>query len=223
MARRLHVCRARRMPRRLDGGVETERHVKERDVVVDCLRYAHHGDLQFPSPYLLDDRMCTAQRAIAPDGEQQLDSEPLKRVHHFIDRLRAAGRAQDRTADFVDLTYSAGRQFDRRQCGPLDKTLEAELEAVNRCNAVFFVQAEDDGANDVIQARTEPATRDDPAPQIGGIEVDPFPRPRQLEGRRIDAGPELRAQLIDIGAEQEPFRCIHEPRRAQRRDDLAFA
>src|SRR6185437_5417889 len=31
--------------------------INEGDVVVDRLRHTHHGDLQLPSPYLLDDRM----------------------------------------------------------------------------------------------------------------------------------------------------------------------
>src|SRR3954464_13962440 len=112
MARRLHVRRAGGLPCRQYKDVESERHVNERDVVVDGLRYAHNGDLQFPALYLLDYRMRTAQRSVAPDGEQQLYSQPLERVDHFADRLRSAGRAKDRTTDLVDLTYSARGQFD---------------------------------------------------------------------------------------------------------------
>src|ERR1700757_2166754 len=44
MARRFHIRRARRLPRCLDGGLETERCINERDIVVDRLRYAHHSD-----------------------------------------------------------------------------------------------------------------------------------------------------------------------------------
>jgi hypothetical protein len=76
--------------------------------------------------------------------------------------------------------------------------------------------------DDIIQAGAEPATRDDPALQGGGIEVDALPRPRPLEGRRIDARSYLRAQFIDIGAEQDPVRGIHEDS-AERRGDVAFA
>jgi len=38
-----------------------------------------------------------------------------------------------------------------------------------------------------------------------GIEVDALPRASQLEGRRIGARSYLRAQFIDIGAEQDRF------------------
>src|SRR6202042_2215915 len=115
MARRLDERCARCLACRLDRGVETERHVDIRDVVVDCLGYTNHGDIEVPAPYLMHDQMRPAERSIASDREQQLDPKSLQSVDHFIDRLRTTGRTQDTTAYLVNLTDTARGQLDRFQ------------------------------------------------------------------------------------------------------------
>jgi hypothetical protein len=68
--------------------------VDEVDVVVDRFGHAHHGDGQPAPGDLGGDGLGAAQRAVAPDREEDADAALDQRIDHAAEVLIAARRAQ---------------------------------------------------------------------------------------------------------------------------------
>ena len=86
----------------------------------------------------------------------------------------------------------------------------------------MVVEAHDDRADHVVQARAEPAAGDDGGAGAGGVEEDSLARPGQLERRRRLVGPEAAPGGLEAGVEQNALAVVDEAQAAHRRVDPAL-
>ena len=172
-------------PRVLDGGVEADRLVHERDVVIDGLGNGDDRDLRAAARDLVDDLGGRAQRAVAADGEQRVDRVALERVDERGATLVGPRHAQHGSTQPVHVTDDLGRERHRLEATG-GHALEAVAKAEDRGDAVAVVQLEDDGADDVVRARAHAAGRHDRGAKR-----------RRVEGQRR-AGPRLREGMGQI-------------------------
>ena len=136
--------------RHLDRGVEAERHLGPRQVVVDRLRHADRGHPERPEPVGHAERVVAAdrherRRSRAPPASGRTRSAPSSTG----ERVRAR-RAEDRAAD-----GSAGRGTGPargRRNGPLHHPPPA-VEEPDHLVTVDHVAGEHDGPDDRVQAR----------------------------------------------------------------------
>ena len=116
-------------PRLGDRGLEAERLLDERDVVVDRLRDA---DRRRSSACARAASSAiawrAAQRAVAADREEHVDALALQGVDHLADVLRSARGAEDRAAHLVDVADPLRRQLERRMAVARHQPLVAVAE-----------------------------------------------------------------------------------------------
>ncbi len=168
-----------------DRGLEPERSLHERHVVVDRLGNADHGELQATLRRFLADLLCAAQRAVAADGEENANAEVFEVIDHRGCILRSARGSEDRAAAFVNPSHRFRGQPQRFVADPGHQPLVTEAEAIDLPNAVVMVQAQDNGADDIIQPRAQAAAGHDSARQRRSIEEHHLPRAGGLHRRQF--------------------------------------
>ena len=175
------------------------------------------ADLQPAASHLVGDRRRAAQRAVAADGEENADSQPIEGIDHFSDVLRPAGRSQDRAAHFVDVGDVLRREFQRDVAGLSREALEAEAKTVDIADSVMMVQPQNDGPHDVVEPRTQAAAGDDPAAQVTQVEEDLFAGAGHLEIRRFSAAGRNFLDLTPVAVVQHGLVVAHEANVLHRR------
>ena len=148
-----------RLGRYLDRGVESEREVGARQVVVDRLRHADDADA------LLEQLVRHTERVLAADRDERVELRRFQRVLDLLDavrhleRVRARG-AEDRSAP----RQEPGNRF-RRQCHRLavDRPFPAVAEADHDIT-VDVGRLAHDGADDRVEARRISAAGEHPDP-----------------------------------------------------------
>jgi hypothetical protein len=86
---------------------------------------------------------------------------------------------------------------------------------------VIVVGLHDDGPDDVVEARAQPAAGDDGRLDLGGIEINALPGPGHLEIGEAGAGPAL--EFTGVEFHPHPLGIGVEPAVRQGRRDLGRA
>ena len=102
---RLHPRGPDRVAGQAERRLEAEALVDQRDVVVDGLGDADHGDPQAPLADHPHDLHGAAHRAVAADDEQHVDVEPLEAVDDLLGVLVAARGAEHGAAVDGDVAH----------------------------------------------------------------------------------------------------------------------
>ncbi len=210
---RLDVGAANRLDRGGERALEAEAAIDEVDVVVDGLRDADHRDEQAAPLDLGDDLDGAAQRAVAADDEQRADAQRLQPVDHLDGILAAARRPQHGPALLVNLAHPRRAKPHGVVAVARHHAFEAVAKAEDVLHAVGMRELQDQPADDVVDAGTQAAARDDPAPQRRRIEEDAIARAGNFEGgdARVWVAVARRQAVI----QQHPLGRAHPLHRAQ--------
>ena len=171
-----------------------ERARDEADIVVDCLWYTDNGECMTALARFLIESVRAALGSVAAHGEKNVHVARNEIVHRSADIDGTARRAKDRPAMLMNVVNKCRRDLHRLNSALRIEPAVATAETEHFRDAVAVVQFEKERANDVVQARTQTATRNDPGARLLRIEKQLRPRPCQLE---LDA--RIRADLDPLG------------------------
>jgi hypothetical protein len=143
------------------GGVEAERRLRERQIVVDRLRHADDGHALGQEP------VGDAEGAVAADRDQRVGLDVAEALHDLIgdvdrlllpvardqelERVTLVHRAQDRAAQVGDAADLVTRQIDEPRPRWLEEAVVAALDPGDLPPAAKG--RERDGANDGVEPR----------------------------------------------------------------------
>jgi hypothetical protein len=183
-----------------DGRVEAEGLVDERDVVVDGLGHADHGDLPPAAGHLLVDRVGALEGAVTADTEEDVDFHFLQAVDHHADVLGAARTPEHRPPLVADGADGVARDVHGLEAVGRVEPAVAILETDDVPDPVVVVELEKERADDTVDPRREAAAGHHGRARRRRVEVNHLARPRLLE---IAPGVEL-IPFLDEDVTQDP-------------------
>ena len=130
---------------------------------------------------LLVELIAAALRAVAADSEKHVHPPSDQVVHGQPHIHRPARGAQHRAAMLVNVVHEPRRQRNRLRPEPRVEPLVAAAKPEHFLDPVGVVQLQEERTDDIIQPGAQTATRHDARTGLFGIEIQPVPRPGQLE------------------------------------------
>ena len=154
-----------------DRAVESERARDESDVVVDGLGDADER-ARGPGARFLVEIVRTALRAVATDGEENVNATRDKVIHRDAGTYRAARGAEDGASFLMNAIDELRRDLHRLGtfCGVEPAVTAAKAKDLG--DAVAIVQFEKQRADDVVEAGAEAATRYNARPRLFRVEEE---------------------------------------------------
>jgi hypothetical protein len=134
-----------------------------------------------PLARFLIESVRAALRSVAAHGKKNVHVAGNEILHGSTDIHGTARRAKDRAAMLMNVINKCRRELHRLHSALRIESAVASTETEHLRDAVAVVQFEKERANDVVQARTQTATRNDPGARLLRIEKQLRPRPCQLE------------------------------------------
>jgi hypothetical protein len=164
-----------------DSAKESERARDESDVVVDGLGDADDRERVAPAARFLVKIVRTALRAVATDGEENVNATRDQVIHRDAGTYRAARGAEDGASFLMNAIDELRRDLHRLGtfCGVEPAVTAAKAKDLG--DAVAIVQFEKQRADDVVEAGAEAATRHNTRPRLFRIEEELGTRARKLE------------------------------------------
>ena len=137
--------------------------------------------------------------------------EPLQGVDDFLDGLRSARGTEDRAAHVENVADDARIQVHQVVTVGRDEPLQPVPDAIDVAYIVSVIQFQYDGADDVIEARAQPAAGNQGASQLARVEIDLAPRARPLKRRQIAALCKPLGHLLGVECDQDPIVVADKP------------
>ena len=158
------------VPSGFHRGFEPERTLDQADVVIDGFGDSDDRDRKVAFLDPGNNIAGSAQRAVATDGEENVDAVVFEGIDNFLGILRATRGLKNRAPLLVNLIGVVSSKLDGVVVILCHKAFIAILESKHAFNAIAFQRAEGEGTDHIVQSGAEPSTSHDAHCNVFGVE-----------------------------------------------------